>query len=477
VNQAQEHSITAEFEDVSFGDKRLDRRLGTIARAMELAPGDSLVEQSGNVAALEATYRFLSNPRVSSAAIFDAHAKKTVERASAYDSVLVIHDTTEFRFGGAKERSGLGRINSNKRDGFLAHFSICLSPDGEPLGNLELLAWSRLDRGKRKQSTGSLFDPHRESLRWLEAAERSSERLYGKTKPIHVMDREGDQFELFATLVSNGEHFVVRLGRDRRLKAGRGKDSHPMLNAVLGNAPVRFRRQVQLGRREVNGVPNKHHVFPERDPRIAYLEIRACSINLHRAHQHVEHVPESLELNFVEAREVDAPPGTTPVLWRLVTTASVGTDAEVANVIDIYRQRWVIEEFFKALKTGCHFEDHQLEDIKGLLVALALESTIAWQLLRLRHVARHQPDAPADCLVTPLELKVLARLRTLRGQANKVFTVQDVISELSRLGVHLANNGPPGWAVLKRGLRKLSVLAEGMALALSPCTPEDVINH
>ena len=37
--------------------------------------------------------------------------------------------------------------------------------------------------------------------------------------------------------------------------------------------------------------------------------------------------------------------------------------------------------------------------------------------------------------------------------------------ELARLGVHLRNNGPPGWAVLKRGLRKLNLLTEGLSLA------------
>jgi len=42
--------------------------------------------------------------------------------------------------------------------------------------------------------------------------------------------------------------------------------------------------------------------------------------------------------------------------------------------------------------------------------------------------------------------------------------VQEVVDELARLGVHLRNNGPPGWAVLKRGLRKLNLLAQGLSL-------------
>lgn len=110
-----------------------------------------------------------------------------------------------------KERRGLGRISTQKRDGFLAHFSICASQAGEPLGSLDLLAWSRLDREKRPKAQGTLLDPERESLRWAESAERASERLLGKTSAIHVMDREGDNFELFATLTDHSARFVIRL--------------------------------------------------------------------------------------------------------------------------------------------------------------------------------------------------------------------------------------------------------------------------
>jgi hypothetical protein len=289
-------------------------------------------------------------------AIFAGHAFNTAERASEFESVLVIHDTTEFRFGGVKERRGLGRVSTNKRDGFLAHYSICVSPNGEPLGSLELFAWSRLDRGKRPKAQGSLLDPDRESLRWAESAERASERLFGRSSPIHVMDREGDNFELFATLASHTERFVIRLGHDRRLKKGRGRDGTPMLYEALHAAPVRFMRAVELGRRERDPSTNKHEVFPEREARTARLEIRAKRIELYRAHQHPEHLPDCLILNFVEAHEVEAPPGTEPVLWRLITTEPIETNAQVGAIIDVYRKRWLIEEFFKALKTGCRFE-------------------------------------------------------------------------------------------------------------------------
>ncbi len=263
---------------------------------------------------------------------------------------------------------------------------------------------------------------------------------------------------------------MIRLGHDRRLKKGRGRDGHPKLNEVLGSGPARFTRRVRLGRREREVATKKQKIFPEREPRSSLLEIRAKAINLHRAHQHSEHLPDSRLLNFVEVKEVGAPAGTTPVVWRLVTTEPIATERQVAEAIDIYRKWWIVEEFFKAIKTDCRFESHQVEDIKGLLVALVIESAVAWQILRLRHVARSQPSAPGRTLLTRLQFETLNRLRALRGQRGDSLSVQQVIDELARLGVHPRNNGPPGWAVLKRGLRKLNLLAEGFNLA-DPAIP------
>jgi hypothetical protein len=43
--------------------------------------------------------------------------------------------------------------------------------------------------------------------------------------------------------------------------------------------------------------------------------------------------------------------------------------------------------------------------------------------------------------------------------------VLEVTQELAMLGSHLKNNGLPGWIVLKRGIKKLNLLTEGLLLA------------
>ncbi|TJW23444.1 MAG: transposase, partial [Mesorhizobium sp.] len=64
-------------------------------------------------------------------------------------------------------------------------------------------------------------------------------------------------------------------------------------------------------------------------------------------------LPETIGLTLVDVREVSKPKdGSEPVHWRLLTTHSVATVAQARRVVDLYRSRWVIEEFFRTLKTA-----------------------------------------------------------------------------------------------------------------------------
>src|SRR5580658_7604451 len=125
--------LSEEFAEANLGDKRLSRRLEHIADAAERVSGASLPQRAGSAAALEGTYRFFANEKVTPEALFDAHSGATVQRAAAESEVLVVHDTTEFRFGGEEPRNGMGWINSDHVQGFLAHFSICVTSEGRPL--------------------------------------------------------------------------------------------------------------------------------------------------------------------------------------------------------------------------------------------------------------------------------------------------------------------------------------------------------
>ena len=60
-----------------------------------------------------------------------------------------------------------------------------------------------------------------------------------------------------------------------------------------------------------------------------------------------EGTAESVRLNVVHVREVDAHQECEPMDWKLITTEPIHTLEQVERVVDGYRGRWVIEEYFK----------------------------------------------------------------------------------------------------------------------------------
>ena len=170
-----------------------------------------------------------------------------------------------------------------------------------------------------------------------------------------------------------------------------------------------------------------------------------------------------VKVNLVEVVELNPPPDEPPVRWVLVTSEPVETVEQILQVVDWYRARWQIEEWFKSLKTGCSYETRQLESASTLLTTLAILIPIAWRLLFLRALERTASDAPAATVVTDLELKILRRATPKRKWRDEA-TVADVCEALAQLGGHIRQNGPPGWLVLGRGLSKLLTLTEGARL-------------
>ncbi len=98
---------------------------------------------------------------------------------------------------------------------------------------------------------------------------------------------------------------------------------------------------------------------------------------------------------MVHVFESRAPRGEPSVEWFLLTNLPIDSAQAITFAVDCYRARWSIEEFFKALKTGCLFERRQLESAHSLLNALAILTPVAWRLLLLRHLAR--PRAGNQC--------------------------------------------------------------------------------
>lgn len=428
------------------------------------APETSIPKALAGDAAREAGYRFLKNEAVTFDKILAPHIAQTVERARKHGTVAVIHDTTEFEFSGESRREGLGRLR-HKGQGFFAHTALAASADGQrrPLGVLGVETIFRLGPAKGKRTPAQIRkDPDKEALRWGRLAEKTEEKLKGQAVPVHVMDREGDSYDLFLFFIAHEMRFVVRAAHDRAV-TGPGEDVR--LRQALQPAPVILEREVQISYRNTKkATPQQRRIHPAREGRVAKLTFRAMAVELKRP-KHASHkLPASVKVNVVHVWEVDCPAELHPVEWILLTSQSIETVDEIARVVDLYRTRWLIEEFFKAIKTGCAYERRQLETSHSLLNLLAITMPIAWRLLLLRSFSRvAPPDAAATEALPATQVAALIAMR--KGALCDKPTVREAMLAIAAIGGHIKNNGDPGWQVLWRGYRDLLLFEEGWSAA------------
>src|SRR5687768_18185868 len=118
--------VSEEMDDVELADRRLNYRARRVARKVAAAPDKGFPEALGTEADLEGFYRFLANDKVTKEALLKPHSDATVRRVAQYETVLVAHDNSEFRFGG-QGREGLGKV-SRGGNGFHAHFCLAVAP-------------------------------------------------------------------------------------------------------------------------------------------------------------------------------------------------------------------------------------------------------------------------------------------------------------------------------------------------------------
>ena len=436
-----------------MADRRHARRVVAVAKRAMAAPAASFPRMMRDDSELEGAYRLFSNRDVSPDSILNAHYRATAGRVQTTDvPTIVVHDTSDCCFGGESEREGIGRV-ANKGKGLSVHVALALGPDGAPHGLLDVATHTRMgpaaDRRMRKTK------PHaeRESARWRKTVDRAMNRLgEGPKQVVHVMDREADDYLLWEALLASGRAFVIRLAQNRRLC----EEQHEYLDDAIVEIAAHVTRDVQVSPRSDfyrRVTAKKRH--PARPERAARLAIGSKTVRIARSKYNGSATgAPHLTLNVVRVWEPEPPQGQEPVEWLLITNLPAESPGQLEVIVDLYRLRWTVEEFFKALKTGCAFEDRQLESRHALENALAILAPIACRLLLLRTVARRQDGSPATEVFTETEIEVL-RVLSRRHRLPRAPSARDALLAVAGIGGFLKRNGEPGWLTIGRGLDEL----------------------
>ncbi len=451
-------SYEDEFSGYS-GDSRHEQRAQRLVERQRRSPDRGLPHVLDD-AQLEAAYRLFNNPKVTFDALTEPHAQKSAERCAEVGDVLVVHDTTYFIFSGTRE--GLGFINKNNR-GFLSHVSLAVSAnhDAFPLGVVRVENWVRSqNRSKKDVPQHKLRSTEDcESHRWLRAVRDSTQRLKDPARAVHVMDREGDIYDSIATMNSESMRFVVRAAANRKIES-QDPEKNRLFDA-LKDLVVRYRKTVTVSSRKAAKMPDQSAAHPAREGRVAKLAVAATSVVLKRTRNAPNTLPEETSINLVHAYEPEPPEGQPAVEWILATSEPIETEEHIERVLESYRRRWLIEEYFKAIKTGCAFQKRQFASFHALQNVLALYLPIAWGMLLARAQSRHDEGIAAHGVLSELRLMLL-RKKSKDLPENP--TLGEIAYAIARLGGHIRRNGPPGWQTLQRGFLDLLLLEEGAIL-------------
>jgi hypothetical protein len=153
------------------------------------------------------------------------------------------------------------------------------------------------------------------------------------------------------------------------------------------------------------------------------------------------------------------------VEWILLSDLEVGTLEDVVRALHWYGGRWTVEDYHKAMKTGCAVEALRLTTVERLRPVLALLSVVAVSLLELRDAGRTAEARvrPATEVFSEASVAVLAGWRY--GVPRTDLTLAEFCGALGRLGGHQnrRGDGPPGLLVLWRGWMELQAMLRGVA--------------
>jgi len=329
-----------------------------------------------------------------------------------------------------------------------------------PLGLLgvERLVRKGLKHSSKKSDRELLSDLNRESLRWMRGVIAAERQAGSPGQLIHVADREGDMYGLLAQLAVAGQRFIVRSAQPRAVL--QEPKSTRSLHDVLRETPTSFTAEAQLSPRHNRGTPSRH---PAREGRTATLSFASATVRLRRPKVHEPGLPPELTINAVHVFELSPPTGQPPVEWILLTSEPIATRVDIERVVEGYRTRWIVEEYFKAVKTGCAYESRQLESFGALENLLAYTLVVAYALLVMRALARTEQRWPAEAVLSDTEIAVLQQLD--KPKLPKGASLREALLAIAALGGHLKNNGDPGWQVLSRGWQRLRDYEAGFKLA------------
>lgn len=458
--------ITDEVKTAKLGDKRLNARLGQVLSQLAARPTASIPAACGGRAEMVAAYRFCENENTSFDDVLQSHMDATWERIAAQPVALLVQDTSEIDVTRPEQPvAGAGPLDGASRRGALLHLTHAFTPDGTPLGSVFGIAWTRgeepvcapLSRAER----AALPIEEKESHRWVATLQRAREeaRRCPATQLICLADSEADIYEVLVEGMREPRScdWIVRACQDRALLCENDENSEEKhILAYVLEQPVLFEKLIHVRGRKAKVACDTRGRRQPRESREANVVVRAARVTLRPPWRADRKLP-SITVNVVLVSEANPPPGDQPVEWLLLTSLPVDTVEQVRQIIQYYCVRWMIEIFFRVLKSGCRVEERLFEYMDRLLTCLAVYVIVAWRTLYVCRLGRSCPEMDCEAVFEPAEWKSVWKVVHREDPPLQPPSLGVFIRLVARLGGYVDRKraAPPGPQTLWIGLQRM----------------------
>jgi hypothetical protein len=446
--------IAGELQGIELGDERLNKRSKKVLEALAANPEASINAACQGWKETLAAYRFFDNAGVRPEQLLSPHREATLRRMREQPTALVVQDTTELDFT-AHPPDGVRCLNRENRFGLYQHAHLAVTPDKLPLG---VLATENFDRAPESlgqaDQRATLPIEDKESFRWLKGYRLACEAAAQcpLTRIVSVADREADLYDIYVEAQDAEARpgpradYLIRVRTERSTPQpdpDTGAAAYHKVRDEVRRSPLRSTQTIELA------------ATPKRTSRTATVEVRAITVQIKPPHAR-SRLP-AVTANVVLAEEVGGPQDGTDVSWLLITTLPIATLEDVLLCLKYYLARWVIEIYFRVLKTGCRVEEILLETKARLENCLALYNIIAWRVLYLTYLNRTSPDLPCTAVLDDAEWKsvwCVVKKQPLPKSPPKLSEIMKLITELGGYN-NRATELPPGPQPLWVGLRRM----------------------
>lgn len=400
-------------EHTALGHAKRDDAFLRQVRCLSLHPGGTGSGSCTDLAATASAYRFANNEEVELSQLRRSRRDAALAACPAGEPILVINDVSILDYSQHNSKADRRAIGDHRGMGYeyVCNLGVCLS-SGRHLGVLHdsVISSARPDdadeiayHADERFASLSQTDPTR-----LESNHKHILNCHfahiAKAAPGHplilVADREFDDYFIFAGCRTQQQDFVIRSNATRNVQVAADlgwlppeahtgyADGLPLLEAHVCATMKALVDHVPLTPFKTIPLDGKGRLTDEKSARSrVQVSAGAFAVTLYRnaMRNRICFTPRDyVHLNVVVVKETAPPEGREPIQWVLYTSLPVGTEAQLQQVVRIYEMRWLIECFFKYLKSGFQLEELRYDSARKTAIHLVAMTIAATFLINLK---------------------------------------------------------------------------------------------